>query len=42
MNSFLEFSNNVDFFCIPGFVRKSRKFELLFTNEKGNGVIQVI
>ena len=42
MNSILEFSNDVDFIGIPASVSGSRKFELFFTNQKGNGVIQVI
>ena len=41
MNSLLEFSNDIDFIAIPPSSSKSRKLELLFTNEKGNGVIHV-
>ena len=44
--SLLEFSNNedfnVDFIGIPPSVSSSGKFELIFTNENGNGVIHVI
>ena len=38
----LEFSGDVDFIGIPPSVSSSGKFELIFTNEKGNGVIHVI
>ena len=42
--SILEFSNDVDvdFIGIPASFSNSRKFELLFTNQKGNGVILVM
>jgi len=42
MGSLLEFSNNIDFIGIPPSNSKSRKLELIFTNEKGNGVIHVM
>ena len=42
ITSLLEFSKDVDFIGIPASVSKSRKFELLFTNEKGNGAILVM
>ena len=42
MGSLLEFSNDVDFIGIPASASSSGKFELLFTNEKGNGVIHVL
>ena len=38
----LEISGDVDFIGIPPSVSSSGKFELIFTNEKGNGVIHVI
>ena len=41
IKSLLEFSLDVDFIGIPSYASKSGKFELLFTNEKGNGVIHV-
>ena len=42
MKAMLEFSNNVDFIAIPPQASKSGKLELLFTNEKGDGVIRVM
>ena len=42
MGSLLEFSNDVDFIGIPASASSSGKLELLFTNEKGNGVIHVL
>ena len=42
VKSILEFSNNVDFVAIPPSSSKSGKLELLFTNEKGDGVIHVM
>ena len=42
IESLLEFSNDVDFVAIPSSVSKSRKLELIFTNQKGNGVIHVM
>ena len=42
INSILEFSNNVDFIAIPPQASKSGKLELIFTNEKGNGVVHVM
>ena len=42
MKSMLEFSNDVDFIPIPAQASKSGKLELLFTNEKGDGVIHIM
>ena len=42
IGSLLEFSNDVDFVAIPSSYSKSRKLELIFTNQKGNGVIHVM
>jgi hypothetical protein len=42
MKSMLEFSNDVDFIPIPPQASKSGKMELLFSNEKGDGVIHVM
>ena len=42
MKSILEFSNEVDFIPIPSQASKSGKLELLFTNEKGDGVIRIM
>ena len=42
IKSLLNFSNDVDFIAIPSSVSKSRELELLFTNQKGKGVIQVM
>ena len=42
INSILEFSNQVDFIAIPPQASKSGKLELLFTNEKGKGVVHVM
>jgi len=42
MKSMLEFSNDVDFIPIPPQASKSGKMELLFSNEKGEGVIHVM
>ena len=42
MGSLLEFSNDIDFFAIPPSVSSSRRLELFFTNEKGDGVIHVM
>ena len=39
MKELLGFSNNVEFLIIPGSNSKSKKNELLITNEKGPGVI---
>ena len=39
MKEILGFSNNVEFLIIPGSNSKSKKNELLITNEKGPGVI---
>ena len=41
MKSHLHFSNNIEFLIIPASVSKSKKIELLITNEKGHGVIHV-
>ena len=41
MKSMLDFSNEVDFIAIPSQASKSGKLELLFTNEKGDGVIHI-
>ena len=43
MKSLLEFNNidNVDFICIPADTSRSGKLELIFTNEKGEGIINV-
>ena len=37
----LDFSKNIEFLVIPEEVSKSKKLELLLTNEKGNGVIHI-
>ena len=42
MGSLLEFSNDIDFFAIPPSASSSRRLELFFTNEKGDGVIHVM
>ena len=42
MKSMLEFSNDVDFIPIPPQASKSGKMELLFSNEKGDGVIHIM
>ena len=42
MGSLLEFSNDIDFVGIPPSNSKSHKLELIFTNEKGNGIIHVM
>ena len=42
MHSLLEFSNEIDFVGIPASNSKSHKLELIFTNEKGNGIIHVM
>ncbi len=42
MKEILGFSNNVEFLIIPGSNSKSKKNELLITNEKGPGVIHFI
>ena len=42
MKSMLEFSNDVDFIPIPPQASKSGKLELLFSNEKGDGVIHIM
>lgn len=42
MGSLLEFSNDIDFIAIPPSSSQSGKLELLFTNEKGDGVIHVM
>ena len=39
--SLLEFSNNVDFLLIPSSQTKSKKLELIITNDKGNGIIHI-
>ena len=41
MKSLLDFSNNIDFLAIPSKNSKSKKLELLITNDKGNGVIHI-
>ena len=41
MKSLLHFSNNIEFLIIPSSVSKSKKIELLITNEKGYGVIHI-
>ena len=41
MKSLLHFSNKIEFLIIPASVSKSKKIELLITNEKGHGVIHV-
>ena len=41
MKEILDFSNDIDFLIIPAASSKSKKIELLITNEKGNGVIHV-
>ena len=42
IKSLLDFSNNIEFIIIPEEKSRSRKLELLITNDKGPGVIQVI
>ena len=42
ISSILEFSNDVDFIAIPPTASRSGKLELLFTNEKGDGVVHVM
>ena len=37
----LGFSNNVDFIGIPSTISNSGNFELIITNEKGNGVLHI-
>ena len=39
--SLLKFSTNVDFLAIPSSKSKSKKLELLITNEKGDGLIHI-
>lgn len=41
MASLLKFSNKVDFILIPPSKSKSKKIELLITNEKGDGVFHI-
>ena len=41
MKSLLDFSNKVDFLAIPKSNSKSKKLELLITNDIGNGVIHI-
>ncbi len=41
MKSLLDFSNNVDFILIPKNKSKSKKLELLITNDNGCGVIHI-
>ena len=41
MKSIFKFSNNIDFLIIPEEVSKSKKLELLITNETGYGVVHV-
>ena len=41
MESLLHFSNNIKFLSIPPSKSKSKKLELLITNEKGDGVIHI-
>ena len=41
MKSLLDFSNNVDFLPISARNSKSKKLELLITNDKGNGIIHI-
>ena len=42
IKSLLDFSNNIEYLIIPEETSRSRKLELLITNDKGPGVIQVI
>ena len=42
IKSLLDFSINIEFIIIPEENSRSRKLELLITNDKGDGVIQVI
>ena len=42
MKEILGFSNNIEFLIIPSSNSKSRKIELLVTNEKGKGVIHIV
>ena len=41
MKSLLDFSNNIDFLAIPSKNSKSKKLELLITNDNGYGVIHI-
>ena len=41
MKTIFNFSNKIEFLIIPDEVSKSKKMELLITNEKGNGVIHI-
>ena len=41
MGSLLQFSTNIEFLAIPPSYSKSKKLELLITNEKGNGIIHI-
>ena len=42
IKTLLDFSNNIEFIIIPEENSRSRKLELLITNDKGDGVIQVL
>ena len=42
IRSLLDFSNNIDFIIIPEELSRTKKLELLITNDKDNGVIQAI
>jgi hypothetical protein len=42
MKSLLHFSNNIDFLPISSKYSKSKKIELLITNENGRGVIHIV
>ena len=42
MKEILGFSNNIKFLIIPSSNSKSRKIELLVSNEKGSGVIHIV
>ena len=41
MKSLLEFSNEVDFILIPSNFSKSKKLELLITNQTGEGIVHI-
>ena len=41
MKSLFEFSNDVDFILIPKEFSRSKKLELLITNQKGEGIIHI-
>ena len=42
IKSLLDFSNSIKYIIIPEEQSRSRKLELIITNDKGNGIIQVV